>query len=223
MPNTIRGVKMRMAMLFILVLIVPLASAEAFNYYQIALLYDFGELSIKSINVKPLSGQRQETFGEYMAQVITAEGMPLNLTFFAFPQTIRYDAIDPDTGQIAGGGELMLNKTEITLLLPYYDNAARVEIKSFDKGMNQWVTMSTIDVSDYSRLAELPAEKHAALQEKVEAREQVVEKERVEKEEVVAKKRTISGYLMIAAVFLVLVILTAVIMHKVRKRDTTQR
>lgn len=131
-------------------LLVSFASAIE-HYYELNVSYSYGEISIESMQVKPLTGEIDNFVGGYVAEILSYDDELLNLTFFSIPRTILYDTIDPDTGQITGGGMIELNETSTILQLPYFDNAKELNI--YDQDLNLKLTE---DLSTYSRPTPTP-------------------------------------------------------------------
>jgi len=82
----------------------------------------------------------------------------LNVTFFDIPLKILYDTIDNKTGKLSGGGEITLDKQEVALLLPYFEDANALNI--YDKTISK---ILSVDLQKYSKTdEETAAEKEQA-------------------------------------------------------------
>lgn len=125
-----------------------IADAQISHYYEINLKYNRGDITLNSIQVKPLIDQKdlENIEGSYIAEVNSFDDEVLNLTFFNIPTFILYDSIDEETGEINGGGMIELNETEVIIKIPYFENAE--EIKVYDINISNKLT---IDVSDYAK------------------------------------------------------------------------
>ncbi len=112
-------------LILIMLLLVPLATAQVDNYYEITLNKHQGEISLESLNVVILDNFVLEQGDQYKAQLIGKE--ILNEVFFNFPDEVIYDVID-EQGKIQTGGKTKLEDTEKTLLIPYDEEAQRIVI-----------------------------------------------------------------------------------------------
>ncbi|MBI2147344.1 hypothetical protein HYU19_02585 [Candidatus Woesearchaeota archaeon] len=139
--------------LFIVLLIItasllPLAaSAEVLHYYQIDLHYSFGNVTPAAVTVQPSPSPLSTPAGQYLAEVVSSDNQILNVTFFDIPTTVFFDTIDKETGEINGGGQVELNETNVTLYVPYVEDAVEINIYNWSLAR-----MATIDVSEYSEL-----------------------------------------------------------------------
>jgi hypothetical protein len=115
-----------MVLMFSLVSVMVLGGTDKF--YKVELMYDHGNISYESLSVLVSNENLAESFGLYNAEVIGLNGELLGLVNFDIPLEVFYDQTDPDTGQIIGGGTIELNETEITLYVPYYENAKEIII-----------------------------------------------------------------------------------------------
>ena len=129
----------------IFILSLKLASAYVSHFYKIGIDYNNGELSLKNVRIVPLSYQPKNFDGQYCAEIRDFNGNLLNKTYFDIPLEIYFDTIDENTGEINGGGVKVLNQTEITLFLPYYEDAKEIVIY---KNRNK---VLAIDASDFSK------------------------------------------------------------------------
>jgi len=129
-------------MFLIFVLVAPVSAAE---YYSLDLNYNDGNISLISSPKMKIGGA--ETFsGNYVAKIISFENKILNTTFFEIPLIYLYDAVDPETGEIIGGNIAILNEINVTLNLPYYENAKSIEIYSPNN-----TKLLTINVSQFAK------------------------------------------------------------------------
>ena len=121
-------------------------SAATEHYYKIGLEYNNGEVTYNSLSVIPATEEMQPTSGTFIAELISVDNKILNLTFFEIPLIIFYDSIDPQTGEINGGGMKELNQSETTLYVPYYENAQEINIYNWSL-----TKLLTIPVNDLSK------------------------------------------------------------------------
>ena len=120
--------------------------AKTSHFYKLNLNYENGTISSKSVQVNPYIRIEEPIYGDYSAEIISFNNTILNKVYFDFPLEIYFDTIDEATGEISGGGINILNEAEITLFLPYYENAKEVNI--YDKDFNRALV---IDVEDFSK------------------------------------------------------------------------
>lgn len=136
----------RMILLIVgILLLVPNVFAVN-HFYEINLVYKQGDISYDSVTVKPIYQEIENNAGGYVAEVVSVENKILNVTFFSIPLKEYYDSFDEESGEVVGGGIIELDETEITLNLPYFDNAK--EIRIYNKSLNLKLR---IDISSYSR------------------------------------------------------------------------
>ena len=123
-------------------------NANLNHFYEIKLKYNYGNITLKSIQVKPVINEKdiENIEGGYIAEVKSFDDKLLNLTFFNIPLTILYDSTDNETGEINGGGIIELNQTETTIKVPYFENANEINI--YDINISKKLR---IDVSEYSK------------------------------------------------------------------------
>jgi hypothetical protein len=188
----------------LLILLATSVSAAVQHYYAIDIIYNNGEISYSNLHIELSQTELKTPEGTYIAEVVSTENKILNTTFFAIPLTIIYDNANPETGEIVSGGVIELNESEITLYIPYYDNAQEINIYDWD--LNKKLS---INVSSYV--------KEAA---------EVVEEEFIPKEvegvpEVVPETATEKGlsYVLVAiALVIFLIFAIIVIKRKLEKR-----
>ena len=131
--------------------------AMAAEYYEVKLLYDKGNITLDSINIKEFNKTRNLP-GGYVAEIVDSKNNVLNVTFFDIPLKILYDTIDNKTGKLSGGGEITLDKQEVALLLPYFEDANALNI--YDKTISK---ILSVDLQKYSKTdEETAAEKEQA-------------------------------------------------------------
>lgn len=164
------------------------------HYYEIALHYNRGEISLQALRVLPVtSEERKENLpGGFIAEVKAAGNEVLNVTFFDVPLVVLYDFFDNGTGEATGGGILELNETDVLLSIPYFPNAKEINI--YDSSMTKKLT---IDVSPYAKQGE---EKRETEIPKEQGRE---EKELPSKEREETKSEEQRKYFLIGLIVLV--------------------
>ncbi|MBT4935219.1 hypothetical protein HOL21_04565 [Candidatus Woesearchaeota archaeon] len=137
--------KITVSILIFLLLIVS-ASAQINHYYEIDVGYQRGDISYKSISVKPSQEELKTPEGTYITEVVSFDNQILNVTFFDIPTFILIDYTNPETGEVDGGGMIELNESEVVLYVPYYENAQEINIYDWD--LNKKLT---INVGSYAK------------------------------------------------------------------------
>src|SRR3989338_11380438 len=74
--------------------------AIAADYYEVKLLYDKGNITLDSINVKEFD-KTKNLPGGYVAEIVDDKDNGLNVTFFDISLKILYDTIDNVTGKLS--------------------------------------------------------------------------------------------------------------------------
>ncbi|MEK6961141.1 MAG: hypothetical protein AABX47_08275 [Nanoarchaeota archaeon] len=100
------------------------------HIYEVNIIYNHSTLNYSDLTVRPAlpSMQLDNPTGQYLATVIAWNGTDLTKTRFGIPRIIFYDRFDPQTQQAISGGQIEIENTQITLRLPYFENAERIEI-----------------------------------------------------------------------------------------------
>lgn len=117
------------------------------NYYDFNLVYNKGNLSYNSLNVKPLieGGILSDNYeGEYLLRLISLNNTLLYSTYFDINLEIIYDTID--FREDPNHGILFLDNTEINIKTPYYKNAKEIII--YGNGSDE---LLKIDLLPYSK------------------------------------------------------------------------
>ncbi len=216
-------------LLVFFILVSAAASVSAVDhYYVIGLLYDQGNLSLKTIDVEPSYKELKATEGRYVAEVVSYENKILNLTFFAVPTLVFYDQIDPNTGMVIDGGITELNQSEVQLYVPYYLDAKEINI--YDQEL---VKRLSIDLSAYSReifaaenvpreiVPETEVAAEAEIKTEAEAKTTLSEKIKSAEEAFLGSgpaAKIVLGVLIGVAAILVLIVII-LILHKIKKRN----
>ena len=133
--------------MFCLVSVMVLGETDKF--YKVELNYNQEEISYDSLSVVVSNEDLAESFGSYNAEAIGPNGELLKSVNFDIPLEIFYDQTDPETGQIIGGGTIVLNETEVTLYIPYHENAKEINI--YDSEIELKLT---IPVEKFSKVSE---------------------------------------------------------------------
>ena len=116
------------------------------NYYDFNLVYNKGNLSYNSLNVRPLTKEvlTNNYEGKYLLKLISLNNKLLYSIYFNINLEIIYDSIgfreDPNHGV------LFLDTTIINFKIPYYENAGEMIIYGNDSN-----ELLKIDVSAYSK------------------------------------------------------------------------
>ena len=192
--------KMRFKYLFLIValFILPLALGEVNKQYQLDLHYSYGELELKNLQIVVGQDNHFNGNGLYAAEIVSHDNKALNISFFGIPNIIFYDSVDEETGQISGGGMVELNETELTLTLPYSENAK--EINLYDKDLK---LLLNVDVGKYSKVVEEKEVKGVIKEEMV--------------KEVKIEDKKISSFWLILTIVVVLFIIIFIIIRSRKK------
>ena len=181
-------------------MLVPVGLAQ--NFYEFNLKYGQGNYSFNSLNIVYLDNNMQKLLGGYVAEIVSFDDKVLNLTFFDIPLLVLYDQFDEETGEVTGGGQIILDEKEITLQLPYYKNAKEINI--YDKDL---IKMLTIDVSSFSK--DISVKKEAELIKKIpEKMEDTIIKEEME------KGKNYNLYLAIVGILIIILIIAALLIKR---------
>jgi hypothetical protein len=113
-----------MLIVFILLL---LNLVSAVDYYETKIVYDKGDVSIKSVVKVATDVANDNLPGGYVAEIVDEGGVVLDVVFFDIPRTLIYDELGAD-GNLSRGGRIELEQKEVTLMLPYYSNALKVNV-----------------------------------------------------------------------------------------------
>jgi len=157
-------VKKYVAILLMMILVGNSALALTTQYYELNLIYNGGDISYDLLKVKPLISDRNldNYAGGYVAETVSFENKILNITFFSIPLIIISETYDSETGFVVGGITTILNETQITLMLPYFENAKEINI--YDENITK---VLTIDVGDYSQIKPTKIKKEEIIEEVV--------------------------------------------------------
>src|SRR3989338_1926668 len=112
----------------LLVIMAVSAAAEVQYYYKIGLEYDRGDLQYTTLSVIPSEKELETPGANYIAELIGPDNKTVAWTLFGISTELLYDIVDPETGEIIGGGLRQLNKSKATLYLPYDESAQRINI-----------------------------------------------------------------------------------------------
>lgn len=129
------------AILFLLIL--PVISA---SYYELNIEYNFGVLTLNNISIKDTASVFMPNTGSYRAEMISLSNKTLNTTYFEINREYIYDEFDPETGGASGGDLQVLNQTNFTIYLPYYQDAKEINIYDLYNS-----NLLTIPVSQFSK------------------------------------------------------------------------
>jgi len=173
------------------------------KYYNMELEYNNG--NIKYINSNISIERISVNSGDYIADIISFDNKLLNRTSFSVQNVIFYDNIDNKTGEIVSGGSFLLNKTNFTIYLPYYENAKEIKISKLNITTNRYDKILTIDVSYYAR--EIPKDY------KVAKENLTIKKETKEVEETSGQNAIIYGF---AGIILLLIV---IVLYLIKRRN----
>ena len=120
---------------------------QGFNiYYKIGIDYQEGNLNVSSVEIEFSKTDIQNPFGVYTAEILNYSGDTRDMIFFDVPKDIIYDNVDPETGEITGGGEAELEQVSFEIFVPYYEDAK--EIFFYDGSFRE---IGKVDVSSFSK------------------------------------------------------------------------
>ena len=117
------------------------------HYYDLTLEYNQTSklFTLESLELKPLLKDLSEQYGSHKAKLVSFNNEILNETYFDTDYYIIVEGIDPDTGFFMGEKK-DFNKSEITIQLPYYENAKKIVVSD---GLDR--DLFSVDVSKYSK------------------------------------------------------------------------
>ena len=190
-----------------LFLLVASVSAQIDHYYNINLVYQQGDLSYKTISVEPSEEKLKTPEGDYIAEVVSFDNKILNLTYFDISTKMFIDSVSPETGEIDYGAIIELNESEVTLYVPYYENAKEINIYDWD--LNKKLS---IGVGSYAKETAVTEEIEEV--EKVEevAEKKVVPEEKIEEEKPI--KKVLFGVLIGIGMVILLIFILMVFFRK---------
>lgn len=139
---------MKKTILYMIILLITISSVSASmnRYYTIDLSYDQGNITVSKISVDPSQKIKTNAPGTYLAEVVSNNNEILNITYFSLGLTLITDEINPETGIIESGGTIELEQKEISIYVPYFENAHEINI--YAPGLEQ---KASIDVGGFSK------------------------------------------------------------------------
>ncbi len=184
-------------LIIILLLATNIVSAY---YYDIALEYNNGNISYIESGIS--SSKIFDNIGGYYASIFSFDDKLLNKTSFSMPNKLIYDI--SNGSELVSGGITILNKTNFTISLPYYENAKEIKISKYNATTNKYDKILTIDVSYYSK--EIP-------------KDYKITKENITmaKEEIKELNLQNNTNLMIYGFLILVLILIIIVLFKIRK------
>ena len=187
----------------VLIFAISLVGAQEIPiYYKLNLNYNEGQINISSIEIQISQDQEKLFIGDYVAEVLDFEEQVLNFTFFNVPNEVYYDYVDPETGEIDGGGISELNQVSFELYVPYYEGAKEIII--YNKFFEE---LAQIEVSSYSK--EKPIEISGKSVEDFKYQE-------TEQKEILDYTKNIQDYWWVFLI--VLIVLIFVLVYSLRKK-----
>ena len=115
-------------------------------YYKFNLTYDYGNITINSMEIEFSKEKIENSFGFYTAKVFDYDNKTLDMIFFDIPNEILYETINPETGEIEGGGLLELNETSFEIFVPYYEDSNEIIIYNLNL-----IELTKKDISEFSK------------------------------------------------------------------------
>ena len=195
--------------IILIIFLATLALAQINHYYEIQLSYSFGNISYTTVNVKPFETKNPE--GNYYAQILSPTNSILQQISFGIPISFHYDLVNPETGFIDGGGTVELNETDITLFLPYHENAKEIRIYNPNQTLELIIPVSSFSSEDAvtAENIELPEEKVAQMEAPTKIKESIIQ----EITETKPSTQILIGVL-IGIGIIILLVFIIVILHK---------
>jgi len=118
------------------------------------------------IEVKDFSDYWFDGSGNYLWEISENENT-LNYSYFDIEGYIYYDAINPETGLIEDGGKKEIILEEKELFIPYYSNADKISIFSFNQSTEDKELVLEVDISRFAKNLTSPKEKIEEEQEEI--------------------------------------------------------
>jgi len=199
--------KMKKSIILILMLFLLVASvsAQIDHFYSINLVYQQGNLSYNIISVEPSEEKLKTPEGDYIAEVVSFDNEVLNLTYFDMSRKMFIDSVNPETEEIDYGAIIELNESEITLYVPYYENAKEINIYDWD--LNKKLN---IKVDSYAKETAIVEEVEGEIIE--EDQKEIVPKKEIEKEEPI--KKVLFGVLIGLGILILLIFILVLFFRK---------
>ncbi len=138
-------IKNKILFMGILLLTINIISASPF-YYKVSMDYNKGNINIQEINVIYSQEDLNDNFGDYNADVFDLNNEKIDSQKFVVPNIRMYDNAD-ESGNIIGGGMVVLENVSFKIYVPYYANAK--EIIVYDSESKE---LAKTDVSMYSKV-----------------------------------------------------------------------
>ncbi len=191
--------------LIIVVLLVSSALGEVNKAYEIDLQYNRGNITLNFISVVPFTQGIIFEGGDYLAELEDFEGKLVSVVAFDFTLNQYYDELDPETGQIIGGGMVELNEAEVTLYVPYHKDAKEINVY-----INNTLKL-TIPVVRFSKEVSTITEEELLEDKDI--------KEEAKNKEIKPKGETIPFWKWVAGIvgLLILILITGIIFAVIRK------
>lgn len=133
---------------FLVVFLFMMNLVNANYFYNIKLEYDEGDINY--IESEVLTTESFFIRGLYRADLISFDNKVLNNTLFSVPNKVFYDIVD-ENGDVIDGGSFILNQTNFTISLPYYENAKEIRISRFNEETGKFDKVLLIDVGYYAK------------------------------------------------------------------------
>ncbi|MBU1019935.1 MAG: hypothetical protein KJ847_01865 [Firmicutes bacterium] len=139
------------AILIICLIVLSTSALAAVTEYKVTLdTVDEIVLTDIQIEIKDFPDFRTDYSGEYVWRIYSGDNF-LNFSYFDIEGVILYDSVNPETGEIDGGGELPVKLDEVELYIPYYANADRIAIFKINESTTEKTEVLGIDISDFAK------------------------------------------------------------------------
>src|SRR3989338_1182664 len=187
----------------LLVIMAVSAAAEVQYYYKIGLTYNQGNISYTTLSVVPSEKALDTPGANYIAELIGPDNKTLTWKLFGISTELLYDIVNPETGEIIGGGIRQLNESEATLYLPYDESAQRINIYNLNL-----TKKLTIPVAELAKAGTIPVEVEKVLPEAVPREEAPL---------VTPMQQVVNGVLIGLGIIMVLTMLVLLLRRRKRK------
>ena len=144
------------------------ATIEPNTYYEVSLEYSENQISIKNIEIIIDYREPGNFPGDLISQVLDSKGEVLEEINFEIQNILIYDTIDPETGEIAGGGTEDVSEGEFIIYLPYDKHGTEIKIlnekgdKILSKDVSYYSETNVVDSPEKIESGEDPSERETS-------------------------------------------------------------
>lgn len=112
----------------ILILLIGVSMVSAGTFYKIDINYNKKVIIVNSVDKLTTTDEINNIYGDYKIKVYSNKENIIYERNFLIPNIVMSDEIDPETGDIIGGGMTELEKLDFSILIPFNENAEKIEI-----------------------------------------------------------------------------------------------